>query len=78
MPRSFQEGLTTLRLAAASLATLLACGGPSPETDAPSQETPSYGGTAIVATGSDFDVFNELATTPPSATRSSATSCSRT
>ena len=45
------------------LAVLVACGGPSPETDAPSEDTPSYGGTAIVAIGSDFDVFNELATT---------------
>ena len=61
---SYTERLTTFHLAAATLmATLLACGGPSPETDASSQETPSYGGTAIVATGTDFDVFNELATT---------------
>jgi peptide/nickel transport system substrate-binding protein len=41
----------------------LACGGPAPETDAPSEETPSYGGTAIVAVGTDFDVFNELVAT---------------
>jgi len=41
----------------------LACGGPGPETGAPSEEAPSYGGTAVVAIGSDFDVFNELATT---------------
>jgi peptide/nickel transport system substrate-binding protein len=40
-----------------------ACGGPSPETGAPSEEAPSTGGIAVVAIGSDFDVFNELATT---------------
>ena len=45
------------------LAVLLACGGPSPETESASEPAPSYGGTAIVAIGSDFDVFNELATT---------------
>jgi peptide/nickel transport system substrate-binding protein len=49
--------------AATALLFALACGGPSPETGAPSEETPAYGGTAIVAIGSDFDVFNELATT---------------
>lgn len=44
-------------------ALLLACGGPAPETESPSEEAPSLGGTAVVAIGSDFDVFNELATT---------------
>lgn len=43
--------------------TLLACGSPAPETGSPSEDAPAYGGTAVVATGSDFDVFNELATT---------------
>ena len=41
----------------------LACGGPGPGTDSPSEVAPSPGGTAVVAIGSDFDVFNELATT---------------
>jgi peptide/nickel transport system substrate-binding protein len=50
-------------LAAAALTTLLACGGPGPSTDSASEEAPSYGGTAIAGIGSDFDVFNELATT---------------
>ena len=46
-----------------SLRFLLACGGPGPGSDPASEEAPSYGGTAIVAIGTDFDVFNELATT---------------
>ena len=44
-------------------ALLLACGGPGPASDPGSEDAPSYGGTAIVGTGTDFDVFNELATT---------------
>ena len=50
-------------LVAAALTIPLACGGPGPSTDSASEEAPSYGGTAIVGVGSDFDVFNELATT---------------
>jgi peptide/nickel transport system substrate-binding protein len=56
-----ERGLS--RALCASLIAALACGGPSPETGAPSEEAPSAGGTAVVAIGSDFDVFNELATT---------------
>jgi peptide/nickel transport system substrate-binding protein len=41
----------------------LACGDPSPEAGSPTEEAPSRGGTAVVAIGADFDVFNELATT---------------
>ena len=51
------------RVAAAAILHVSACGGPGPGTDAPEVSEPSYGGTAIVGIGSDFDVFNELATT---------------
>ena len=41
----------------------LGCGGPEPETGPPSETAPVSGGTAIVGTGADFDVLNELAST---------------
>ena len=49
--------------ALAAILHLSACGRAGPGTDAPEETEPSYGGTAIVGIGSDFDVFNELATT---------------
>lgn len=51
------------RASVAVLVALLACGGPGPDTDAPAEDAPSQGGTAVVATGSDFDAFNELVAT---------------
>src|SRR5687767_9553369 len=50
-------------LAAALVALALACGGPGPDVDPDAESAPVPGGTAIVGTGADFDVLNELAST---------------